>query len=79
MMKDRNGEKMKRTPELQKFLDEIGEKSFGITHSEATLYSLCVFCKKKVDPTKMSTDKHKREWEISRICEPCQNETFGSK
>jgi hypothetical protein len=62
---------------MQDSLDEFAKQLFGISNTDACKQLLCVFCRKKVDPAKMSTDMHRREWEISGVCETCQDETFG--
>ena len=37
----------------------------------------CPFCKKNIDKTKFRNDQSLKEYEISGLCQECQDETFG--
>jgi len=57
-------------PAIENFL----EKTFGRT--TAIEKDTCVFCHKEA--TKFDNEISRREYQISGICQPCQNETFGA-
>jgi len=40
--------------------------------------SSCVFCKKEVKDEDFRDELSKKEWNISRLCQECQDKTFGS-
>jgi len=69
---------MERVPEMQSFLDKFTKQHFGITDTEAGKRSICVFCKKKVDPkTEFEDELSRKEWNISRLCALCQSDVFS--
>jgi len=66
---------IKRDPQLQTFLDAFTKKNFGtIQTSEA-----CVMCKSvKVQPQDFCDEISKKEFEISGMCQKCQDDVFKS-
>ncbi len=68
---------MKRTPELQKFLDNFTKKNFGISDTEAKEKQVCVFCGKEVKLEDFRNEISIKEWNISHLCQKCQDDTFG--
>jgi len=73
---------MKRDKELQRVIDSVSKKAFGISQSEAgkkgALMAICVFCKKPIDPGKdFRNEISLREFTISGICQVCQDDLFG--
>lgn len=73
---------MKRDKEVQEVIDDFSKKAFGISQSDAEkkggLMAICVFCKKPVDPEKdFRNEISKKEFEISGICQICQDGVFG--
>ena len=64
---------MKRNEELQKFIDNYTELSFGRKMSECV--DTCVICGN--DKGEFKDKLSEREWEISKMCQTCQDFTFG--
>jgi len=70
--------KDRKTPEMQKFLDDFSTKVFGgKSRSESLKNEICVSCGcyAKVFRDEIS----KREYAISGLCQTCQDEVFNSK
>ena len=68
---------MERTKELQNFLDNFAKKAFERSLTEAKKEGVCVTCGNKI---KMEDFKDKlsiKEYEISGLCQKCQDDTFG--
>lgn len=68
---------MERSKGMQKFLDSFAKKAFGRSATEAKEKKICVFCGK---PIKMEDFKDRlsiKEYEISGLCQKCQDDTFG--
>jgi uncharacterized CHY-type Zn-finger protein len=63
-----------KTPEMEKFLDEIGLAAFGRSHSLAQAGRGCVMCGKPA--TEFRNELNRREYNISSICQQCQDEVF---
>lgn len=73
---------MKRDEDIQKAIDSFAKKAFGISQSAAkrkgALMPICVFCKKPIDPDKdFRNEISRKEFEISGICQACQDSVFG--
>ena len=64
-----------RTPEMQKFLDGFSKNAFGRTQTEAQTQQICVFCGKPAFEFRDALSR--KEYEISGICQECQDEMFG--
>jgi len=64
---------IKRAPQLQALLDQFTKKNFGtVQTSEA-----CVCCKSvKVQPQDFKNAISKKEFEISGMCQKCQDGVF---
>lgn len=63
---------IERDPNLQKFIDTIFPKE-----AENIRNGKCPFCGKKIDPeTEFKDELSKREFEISGMCQKCQDKIF---
>ena len=58
------------------FKEEIAMMLFGRSFALSQAGKQCVICGKRADS--FSCDRAAREWKISSMCEPCQNEVFES-
>jgi hypothetical protein len=62
---------------LDELVDEAAREAFGRSRSEAKAKLICVSCGK---PPEAFRDKSsEREWEISRLCQKCQDNFFGEE
>ena len=73
---------MKRDKNVQAVIDNFAKKAFGISQSAAerkgALMAICVFCKKPIYPDRdFRNEISRKEFEISRICQDCQDDLFG--
>jgi len=68
---------MKRTKELQNFLDKFAKKTFGKSQTEAEEQKICVFCHNKINMEDFRDDLSRKEYNISGLCQKCQDDTFG--
>ena len=51
---------------------------FGIDREKSIKSNKCVFCAKEINPaTEFRDEISKREFQISGICQGCQDKTFG--
>ena len=66
---------MKRSPEVQEFIDNFSKKLFGKSQSECQDEKICPFCRKKIGEFK--DELSKKEYLISEICQECQDSIFG--
>jgi len=65
---------MKRSPELQKFVDAFAQKAFGRKMGEGK----CVTCgSTKINPENFKDSLSLKEFGISGMCQECQDKTFG--
>jgi len=65
---------MKRTKEMQTFVDNFTEKTFGRTMKEP----YCVICGSElIKPDDFKDDLSRTEFDISHMCQMCQDKTFG--
>lgn len=62
-------------PEIVKFLDELSLNLFGRSRSLAKAGNGCVSCGKPA--TTFRDERSKKEYEISGLCQTCQNSIFG--
>lgn len=60
-----------KSPEIENLLTSLS----GISRQEAASKSICTWCKKPV--TNFRDPLSAREYEISGLCQVCQDETFG--
>jgi hypothetical protein len=56
-------------------LDSVSEELFGTSRTEAITKDTCLFC--KGDASEFRNDLSRREFNISGICQVCQDEVFG--
>ncbi len=64
---------MKRSKEMQEFLDCVSQNLFGRKESDG----LCITCgSDKVNPEDFRDDLSRKEFTISHICQKCQDEIF---
>jgi len=66
---------MKRSKPIQEFLDNFTKKNFDTTQAKAEKAKICVFCKKEITGFKDAISI--REYEISGLCQECQDSVFG--
>jgi len=75
MSEDVGGNWKGRSPAMQQFIDKMSQKIFGTSHSDAISKKICVICK---NPTRHFHDaKSAKEFQISGMCQSCQDKTFG--
>jgi hypothetical protein len=70
---------MERSPKLQKFLDNYTEEYFGRTDTKAKEKMICAICGKKVKLEDFRNNISVKEWNISHMCQQCQDDTFGEE
>ena len=61
----------KKAKEIDDFLTLLA----GISRQGAADQGICVWCKKLIDGFRNEISE--REWQISGMCQNCQDETFG--
>lgn len=66
-----------KTVPIKNFIDSTSKSMFGRSASESMLNKICVTCGHKVGPFK--DELSEREYEISGICQECQDEIFGKE
>jgi hypothetical protein len=62
---------------LKILMDEIAKKTFGRTKTEAYSKGVCVSCGKA--PEEFRDPDSRKEFEISQLCQSCQDEIFRAK
>lgn len=67
---------IKRDEAIQNFSDYVCKMSYGMTQREAEVKGICLFCKKPKGSFR--TEKNKIEYEISCMCQKCQDDFYGS-
>ena len=67
---------IKRDKEIQDFLDYCNKISYGKTRKEADKEGVCLYCGEVLGGFK--ADINKKEYEISGMCQKCQDEFFNS-
>jgi len=60
----------------EKFIDMFAEMFFGRTRTEAMKQGICVTCGKKIDMEDFRDEKSRKEYEITGMCQECQDEVF---
>jgi len=64
-----------KSPAMEAFLQKFVKEQFGSTRDG----SQCAICKsKKVNRTDFRDDLSWREFQISKMCQECQDKTFGA-
>lgn len=64
-----------KSPEMEKFLNELSLSLFGRSRSLAKAGKGCVSCGKPT--TKFKDDRSQKEYTISGLCQECQDSIFG--
>jgi len=67
---------IKRDKVIQDFLDWCNNISYGKTQKEAEKEKVCLYCGKVLGEFKVEINK--KEYEISGMCQKCQDEFFNS-
>ena len=65
---------MKRSKELQNFVDDFTKKNFGKSLTDSQKERVCVICHKPI--TGFKDELSRREYEISGMCQECQDKIF---
>ena len=65
-----------KTPEMEAALEDLGQVLFGRSRQVAADNQLCVVCGS--DANFFREDLSRKEFSISRMCQSCQDETFGT-
>jgi len=68
---------MERDKGIQNFIDKFAKKSFGRSQTEAKEKKICVFCGKEIKMEDFKDQLSIKEYEISGLCQKCQDDTFG--
>ena len=68
---------MERSKELQSFLDKFTKKVFGMSQTEAKEQYICVCCHNEIKDEDFRDDISRKEYDISGLCQKCQDDTFG--
>jgi len=66
-----------RSEGMQKFLDSFAEKAFGRSQTGAKEKGVCVYCGNKIKMEDFKDRLSIKEYEISGLCQKCQDDTFG--
>ena len=66
---------IQRTKEMQDFVDAQALKNWGMTLTDAIRKSLCVMCHKEAKT--FTDDKSVKEYNMSGMCQICQDAFFG--
>jgi hypothetical protein len=64
-----------RSEELRRVVDGIGRGFFGRTVAEAHEAGVCIACGQLA--VVFSDDRSKQEYDLSALCQACQDKTFG--
>jgi len=64
-----------RSPEMQKFIDNMTKEIYGKTLTEFTSENICPCCKKVVGEFRDKISKDENA--ITGMCQQCQDETFN--
>ena len=64
-----------KSPEMKKALERIGEKVFGRSRKRCLEEQTCVVC--GYAASEFRDEASAKEYSISRMCQPCQDFTFG--
>ena len=66
-----------KSSRISGMLDAISQSAFGRTRSEAIESDTCVLCGRPSDPASYRDERSRREFQISGMCQVCQDEVFG--
>lgn len=64
---------------LESFKEVMSRFAFGNSRQEAILNSTCVKCGTFVDVNSFKDEISRKEYNISQLCECCQNDLFNIK
>jgi hypothetical protein len=64
-----------KTPEIEAALEDLGQLLFGRSRQVAADNQLCAVCGS--DANFFRDDLSRKEYGISRMCQSCQDKTFG--
>lgn len=73
---DKGGPLCPRSPAMQKFVDEAANSMFGRTNAACIAARQCVTCGNSADSFRDPLSI--QEYNISGMCQKCQDMTFGS-
>ena len=63
-----------KTPEMEEFLNKMSINMFGRKRTD----NCCITCgSDKINPENFKDDLSRKEFEISRMCQNCQDGVFG--
>jgi len=63
-----------KNPKYEEFLDDMSKKLFGRSRNDG----VCVTCgSNKIESDDFRDDLSRKEYNISRMCQKCQDEVFG--
>ena len=63
--------------DVKDFQNMVSKSFFGTTVSEARGKNICVICKNPCNPENFKDDLSRQEYQISGMCQKCQDKTFG--
>jgi len=63
-----------KDPAMEQILSEFTKSVFGRSRMDAATTQTCVICGK--DASHFRDEKSRREYEISRMCQSCQDDVF---
>ena len=66
-----------KNPAIEKLVEDVGIKVFGISPTEARSKGLCVQCKEPAI-SKCYSEAGRREYRISGMCETCFDSLFDN-
>ena len=64
-----------KTPEIEAALEDLGQLLFGRSRQVAADNQSCMVC--GTDANFFRDDLSRKEFSISRMCQSCQDKTFG--
>jgi len=70
-------EPSRKSPEMDKFLDDVCQVSFGRKRHDSIVEDICVCCGNTA--TIFKDELSRREYSISGMCQTCQDKTFGEE
>jgi len=66
---------MSRSQEMKAFVDTVAVDLFGVSLTDAQEKQVCVICGHPAD--RFVDELSRKEYEISGMCQDCQNQLFG--
>jgi len=71
------GKPPEKSPEVERLLEEIGMRAFGRSRELASVGAQCVCCGKPA--TEFRDQLSHREYQISKLCQVCQDKVFNEE